>query len=313
MAGIFSVEWLNANMSKAYPFDDTVGGSPEALPSDLLVDGLIISESPNIASAFVSNVFVGDTGWGLGITVTYRESATETVEVIFNKLIYVPFNAQQFTAVDFDNTVDGYHISGSFTIGNADSIANWPADSSLTSESGELSPAIIHALSGDFIRGIQVGDVTLTGEIELVAGDGIELVVDQDTNSIKIVNTKYQLNDSTDLKITGDKELLAAITSQYGTPIRTICGVLPDDGGNIDIKVPTDLDGSTFVSVERVNSDAGTIVLGLDPNPKLYMSDIEVVVDNLAALNDRASILDAGIKSLDSAINRLATQMTRLA
>lgn len=310
MAGILSKEWLNDNLSKAYPLADNTGGSASTLPPSLLVDGVVIAETPGVVSARISSLKVSDTVWSMSLLVTYRNTQQVDTPVNYEDIITVSLDSDKNTVAKFLKSVDGKTISGSFTIGCPDAVADWPAITYFLNSDTGLHPSVIHELTDLFLTGIKVGDTVLTGEIELIAGDGIELSVDENTNGIRITNTKYAVDNTI---IYDDQSLLDAVVARYGAPIRSISGVLPDADGNINIVVPAEYSAvDEYVSIAASNSEAGVLTIALAKDPCLNINDIQVAVDNLDALNERAAKLDAGVKALDSALNRLATQMSRM-
>lgn len=318
MANTYAQEWLNANLSRSYPLADEVGGQANTLPCTLLVDCRLIHDCYDLYDAYISRLEVSEVGWTASLTFTAVQNEGDTpAEYTADRLIAVPYDTERNGKVPFNQSIGttGISIAGSFTIGKATAVDSLPNSNVYTSADTKLSPAVITSISGLCIKAIKVGDELFSGVVELVAGDGIELEtsVDADTKvtTINITNTKYSLPED-NLDITTDEDLAERLVDTYGPPITSINWVSPVDG-NIDIVYPTqstESDGVSFVVVDDIG--AGRLALTLTPDPCVDKEAITTLIGNLSQLNLRADKLDTGIKELDTAINTVATQMTRL-
>lgn len=302
-------EWLDSNRSKAYPLADTTGGEPGTLPPSLLVDACILSDTPDVRDVYISKIEVSDVGWMLSITAYYPGGVAT-----FDRVISVAFSSSKNSeAKNLVSSPNGdLNLAVSFTIGDPAAVRDWPAVNKLSLTNGLLSPSTVHDIAGMFITSIRVGSSVLTGSIELIAGDGIDLTVSENKGTgwqIEIANKKYSVpTDNT--SITSDDSLLTQITSTYGTPVTTINGV-PPSNGNINIATP-ESESSDTQYVVPTSTGTGTISLSLSKNPNVDLSTIENLAENLEQLSLRAIRLDEGVKALDRGLNALATQMTRL-
>lgn len=319
MSNAQSIEWLNANLSRSYPLADEVGGQPNTLPCSLLVDCRLIHDCYALYDAYISLLEVSEVGWTASLTFTaIQNEGDAAAEHTAERLIAVPYDTERNGKVTFNQSIGttGISIAGSFTIGEATAVASLRSANSYTLDDTKLSPAVITSISGLCIKAIKVGDELFSGVVELVAGDGIKLEthVDETTKvtTINITNTKYSLPVQNQ-EITNDDQLVDSLVDRYGIPITSINGVRPNEKGNIDIVYPSESatsDGVSFVVVD--GTGAGRLALTLTPDPCVDKDAINTLIGNLDQLNLRADKLDTGIKELDTAINTIATQMTRL-
>lgn len=302
-----SKEWLNANQAKAYPLKSETGGVAGTLPCDLLTAATILVEDPAIRQIWISGIMVTDLSWSLSLKVATQNNTT----INFPDIVTVSRNSEQYSVAKFTAANGGVCLCGSFTVGNPDAVSKLPSGMSVLSlEQGELDPSTISDISGLVLMGIRVGDTLLTGEIELVAEDGIELVFDETTNKLTIVNTKYSI-PSENLEITSDTELLDQIQSTYGKVITTINGVEPDAAGDIKLVLPTtEADDRIYIAAEPLSD--GALTLSITKDPYVSIKSIETLAQNLEQLSIRAAKIDSSIKEADAAINSISTQMTRL-
>lgn len=318
MADTYAQEWLNANLSRSYPLADEVGGQTNTLPCTLLVDCRLIHDCYDLYDAYISRLEVSEVGWTASLTFTAVQNDGDTpAEYTADRLIAVPYDTERNGKVPFNQSIGttGISIAGSFTIGKATAVDSLPNSNEYTLADTKLSPAVITSISGLCIKAIKVGDELFSGVVELVAGDGIELEtsVDEDTKvtTINITNTKYSLPEANQ-EITDDEGLAERLVAIYGPPITSINGVRPDTNGNIGIVYPkAESDGVSYAIITE-GIGAGRLALTLTPDPCVDKGAITTIIGNLSQLNLRADKLDTGIKELDTAINTVATQMTRL-
>lgn len=309
-------EFLNANASKAYPLDQSTGGAVGTVPGGLFTDAyLLVDGIADIYSTvfYISQLEVTATGFLLSLACEYDNNIYN-----FNRVLYCAFNNDSNSDIRFFSSDQGVSVSGAFTVGNPLLVKDYPPSTIYDAANGRLSPLIIKDVNGLFVTGIVLGGETLTGDVVLNAGDGIEFLVTGNTNSagnitggtITVTNTRYLLNGGT---IHTDSELVSEAIELFGNPVRTVCGVAPDTEGNIAIAVPTTEDTSKYyIKVDQSNATAGTLQLAINRNPCLENTVVENLMTNLEQLNIRASRLDDGVKALDNAINAISIQLTRL-
>lgn len=310
-----SAEWLSANLSKAYPLDDTTGGVPGTLPSSLLTDAFILvsglSEEVSIKSAYISKI--RNTGKSILLSV---DIVTNDSTYSFSDSVDISFDSEDLHTEEFSGTVDGVSVVMALTAGLISTAKNMPAVTDLTEQQGKLFSVLVRKLPRSLVglNSISINGVTLTGDVSIELSDGIE-VEKLDDSSVKLTLTNFDtpLENS---QIVSDDDILSTLISRYGTPIRTINGATPNDEGAFLILSGADVEGEDrykYAHVEASGSgDAGVIRLKLALDPCLELDDIRTLTENLEELNDRAARLDSAQISLDNAIGSVATQLTRL-
>ena len=310
MAHTSSKEWLNTNLSRAFPFAESTGGSSKALPSSFLVNGFLLydcsalGEKVVIDSAFVHCVKCDDQGVRIGITC----KASTNEEYPFDDLLFISYGSERNAGIPFMSESNGVILSGKFIVGDARVMERYSGVYELDSSSGELCPSILHDISGLYVSALKVGDVYLTGEVELISGAGIEFSANEETNTLTITNTKYDIGKST---ITNDEQLLEAAVKDFGTPIKKINGEYPDADGNFSfIGSTSSLAGYDSIIVSETGN--GTVTLELKKDPCVDDDTIDTLSTKLEQLNERCSRINSSQLALDTAVNNLATQLTRI-
>lgn len=296
-----SPEWLDYNMSRAYPLDDSTGGVAGTIPCDAFVDCHLITEGIGDADIYISSI--KSTGTAAVISL----ATTSNIE--FTDCLYIAFSTESRTPIDVYAESGEAFIHGKITTGNVLALSTLPAVSTYTPEQTKLFKGLIIPVDGLFIRGIRVGDTLLTGDIVIEAGDGIFLSVEG--NTIKISAIAYELpEDNKD--ITSDDDIINAVVDSYGTPITSINGVEPDESGDISVVEPAEQDtNSDYAVVESTDAD-GVLLLKLSRDPALAKNTIEALANNYSQLDIRAGTIIESINSLDGALNTLSSQLTRL-
>lgn len=311
MSNLFSMEWLNANLSRAYPLDDSTGGAEGTLPSSLLVDAKILYDSVEIYDAYISHVSITEVGWTLSISCMYRSTDGTEQPAVFNDLVAVPYDTERNGVVKFAGAVDGVAISGSITVGDATAIAHWSPETDLDISNGRLAVPVLVHMDELCVTAIKVGNTVLSGTVELVAGPGISFTVDESTNTLVIENYNYAIPEG-NLDVVDDNSLIDNLVSRYGRPITSINGVAPGNLGDISFLVPVTEAEDTDYHIAVDSAGPGTVSLKLHVDPTVDAGVIDSLSEGLEQLNERASRLDTGIKEVDTAINGVATQLTRL-
>lgn len=309
MAHTSSKEWLNANLSRAFPFAESTGGSSKALPSSFLVNGFLLYDCSALGKTVIDSAFVhcincDDQGVRIGITC----KASTKEEYPFDDLLFISYGSERNASIPFMAESNGVTLSGKFIVGDAQVMERYSGVYELDSSSGELCPSILHDISGLYVSALKVGDVYLTGEVELISGAGIEFSANKETNTLTITNTKYTISGGT---ITSDDELLEAAVEAFGTPIKKINDKSPDADGNFSfVGSDSNIDGQDRIIVSETGN--GTITLELQKDPCVDDDAIDKLSTKLGQLNERCSRINSSQLALDTAVNNLATQLTRI-
>lgn len=145
------------------------------------------------------------------------------------------------------------------------------------------------------------------------------------TNTLKIGVDDYGPTQA-NMIIMDDLQLLREAIAEYGTPIRSINGVYPDENGDLTI-LPDDKTTSSTISVEDgelqlenfyaaiagVNNTAGALRITLSRPIKCDTTEVvERLMTNIAELNKRATILANTITQLDAANSNLASKISEM-
>jgi hypothetical protein len=297
----------------------------------LLYDCDGIGEGVVIDYAWVHSITVTEVGSVLGVSC----KASNNTVYIFDELLFISFGSERNATIKFISETSGLSISGSVIVGDPTAVKGLPNYRDMDEDCGLFSPAVLHDISGLYVTAIKIGDSYLSGEVELVAGDGIEFAIESTSTSshkLTISNTRYTL-DADNTKITDD-ELLEAAIEDFGKPILTINGIAPDAKGNISIVSPepgstvftapasggsTEPESGVCTKVEAGddfiivgNVGAGTITLELKKDPCVEDDTIDELTANVSELNARCARINSSQLTLDNAVNNIATQLTRL-
>lgn len=315
MANLAKAEWLNANTFRAYPLADSTGGVPGTLPSQLLVDMLLLYEGAEIASASVSRIsktlieYSGSPAQytptaafrcSLSLRIIKTDGAVETID----DFVSFDSNTEFGTEIPFVHPLSGLIIKGTVTVGYVSSLVSLPVETEISETGGELHPGVVHQIS--LSSGVESIN-GLTGDITIQAGDGI--VIEVVGNVINISSSGYNIEH--DNSILSDKELLDALQERFGIPITTINGVEPVNG-NMTFGVRTATDGCSNVEVITAQAADGAIYLEMQKDPCIDDANIQKIVENLSNLNARCADVEAGVRLADTGINALAAQLARL-
>lgn len=304
-----SLEWCDYNMSRAYPLDDSTGGSAGTIPCDALIDCRLLTSGLSEAPLYISVI----KNSGTQITLSIAVDGESTV---FTDCVAIGFDCVKGASIDFETYADGDYskfLRGRLIVGNIQSMGSHPTYVEYAPEQTKLFYGIVTPIDGLFITGIRVGDTVLTGDIVLEAGDGINLDVDPITDTIKITADRY-MPPPDNFIITDDNTLKDNIVDTVGTPVTSINGCTPVDG-NISITIPPILDEGEGLSdyVAAITPGApGVLQLKLDKDPQLELDTVKTLAGNLSQLDIRSSKIIDSIDNLDSVLSSVTTQLTRL-
>ena len=313
-----SAEWLSSNLSKAYPLDDTTGGVPGTLPCSLLSDAFIlVSGLPSdvgISSVYLSRV--RNTGKSILISITLITSDGESHTFSDICEISTSSGSADLHSVEFSGSVDNIELCVTLTAGLINTAKNMQAVTDLDERQGKLFSGLVRELPRSLVglNSIAINGITLTGDVSIELSDGIEVEqLDDSSVVLKLTDFDVPIENS---QLESDQDILDTLISRYGTPIRSINGVSPNEEGAFLILSGADSTGDDrykYAHVEASGSDdAGVIRLKLALDPCLELKDIETLTENLEELNERAARLDSAQIALDNAIGSVATQLTRL-
>lgn len=298
--GLLNKEWLNHNSTRRYPFaddadlTDTTGSF--RLPDDFLVElDLPVHAGMNTGPVgfFVQSVSVFASGYG--IVVAYQ-AADLTVKRVATALIPKPEFTRNSTfqlggVGDFADTI------GKVVIGRLDSIdAQPPGFWQFTLATGRLDPDCVRPI----LRGVSSitcvnGDqrsVPLYGDIELVAGNNMQLVPILQTGEDPIIRINAISGEGTvdDCVCEGDEA--------QTTPITSVNGIDPTVSGNINIV------GSDCVQIVAIPN--GLRIVDVCAQPCCGCPELETITRDLERLSSQAAAVDLFVDRLQTAVDAMS-------
>lgn len=342
--GRLHTEWLTANLSRAYPLADATGGMPGTIPCRLLADAFILiygDVKEHETTLYINKVISSSTEVVFYLTGRFGDNYKG-----FGPVATFDKQCDIGTVKSFEISHDGILVSGKLVAGDLHSGDDIPTALDLTETTGALFPGC-YRVAPPGLQGIEVDGIIYTGVVELVAGDGINISVDeQDTHTAIVISVpEYTLPDE-NLVIVDDKTLLREAIEEYGVPVRSLNNFKPDEEGNIDIvadevsitEAQEDVEGlaeteepetpeeedeiKMYLTVKEINSpddpisDAGSGVIQVTIT-KPQECELSEVLDSLLSmtqeLNQRATKLDSAITTIDTAQANLASRLTGLA
>lgn len=305
----FLPEFLNDNAHRAYPFNASVNdnGVPPALILDL---GIIATEElPNNSDStdnnnvtYISKIVTD------GVHIRFYMSALiGGVPVDFGCVATADASASPYSRIELATVVNSsYNIifEGFIVLGDLSLLTKLPPVITLDAAAGRIYTGCIQHMT-QWVAGLNVNGQILSGIVTLEAGPGVDFEVDLTTNTVKI-GCSGAIPPENSI-IIDDTTLLREITNLYGTPISTINSVAVN-GGDWTIST-AEGDG---LSVE-INNDAHSITITNElAEACCGKEDIEYIVNNISALNERVGILQAFHTQLETNLNSLSAQMTKL-
>lgn len=310
-------EWLNSNQHRAYPLDESTAGG--GIPTPLLVDALFLV-SPNIdrTDVYVSRIQKDGTNIHISISWLVKETESTNKTESANKIsVVIPLSTTMGTHVPILYNDEQCAIYGELVIGDVRCVDPLQTITTIDSAHGKFFPGCVHARE-DSLLGIKVDDAIYTGVVTLVAGDGIDIEVDTDSDggtTITISSTPYKVPVDNTI-ITTDQELLDEAIKMYGEPVRTICGTAPDDAGNIVIAAPkSGGDSEQYVTATNAGTGAISLTIANDTTDTTCTDDsamIESIMQNLSNLNNRAGDQHEMLLGLEDAVSNLSLQISRI-
>ena len=310
MAADILLEFLEDNVHRAYPFNTN---STIDFPTSILTDGLFlvagVAEHDN-NELCVSRIIGTDTA--VSIYLSVYSAVDDTVYALDNP-IHIPkvsdnFNKAKCQCVSADNNI---RIDCTVVTGLADAVNAYVGDS------GELKDGALTVYSGcvayvdTLVHRLIVNDVIVTGDLNIVADDGIDItpsIDDAGVATLRISVSDYVPDDN--MEITTDAELLDNVLESIGTPITSINNVYPVDG-NISIQAAN----ADSLSVATIAGADGLLTIDV-PSVVACASDIQAAADAFISsvnnLNARQNELKSFYNSLESALNFINQQLAQL-
>lgn len=292
------LQWYNQNMHRAYPL---VQGTSTRLPDTFITDIRIYTRSASSSDTFyISHIISTGTLLTIFIGIT-RKLQNQTIDM--PQVLYVSNVPTDIDISDgsvtiypiyptstYASTAQYKDIQGSITFGTT-RMYNKPTDISFVSSQCIVDSICIQDDDAQCIDAIIVGDKRLTGQVILQAGVGIDINVDQATNTIRISQSQNMVQDAA-----------ASIRAQLGTPVTSINGRKPNAQGTITLK---GLDCTTIQSIGNaiVLSNPCSKPCCGDQNASDTAAALKVVQQSIAVLNNYYT-------SVSTAVNIMASRLS---
>jgi hypothetical protein len=291
-AGIWNVEWLNANSQRNYPISeeatlkDTTGTF--TIPLDFIVDivwPVQASASINADKFHISNISVF--GNGVTLTIAYDGTAIGSVSIANS-------THQTNQSYFISGTGNFYDSVGKVTIGSISKLITSGGSYNFDIAGGRLEPTVIRPnLKGVSSMLVVNGTETsqnLIGDVEFESGRNIQFTVTQPSGG----NPRIRI-DATGTAA-GQTECDCGNEAANGTPIKTINGVPPDEFGNIQL-VSDD-------ECMLIDNTGEATILFTDQCSKSCCgcAELDAIVNDL-------NLLDAEVNTMDGILSRLDAQV----
>ena len=289
--------FLNENINRLYPFEHN-----NAVPTPLIVDFGIIA-TPNLSSVYIDKIVTD----GVTIQVSLHGIIDEE-DVDLGFVAEAATEEGLFTEIRFQLTIDDPAIvlAGFITFGDMSVATSMPAVTTLDADTGSIYSGCLKHMDG-WLAGIKVNGTVLSGVIELVGGSGVALSVSGNTVTIQCTGATVPPDNNV---ISSDTDIFNDIKASYGVPITIINGVTIADGTNEwNIAVPST---DSPLKVETNAATGSILVSDASASACCGESAIKDIVDNIAALNERAGIIEQAQTQLETNINTVSTQLARM-
>jgi hypothetical protein len=298
--GLWNVEWLAGNESRAWPFADFATrrdktGTFFVVNSFLCELYLPISAGLDVESSRFYLRRLSAYGSGYALSFAYDDGSDDPPTVgtaVIPRSGFAPYTPYTIAGQgDFDETV-GRVVVGSL----ADIDAQPGGDFEFTPEGGALDLDCIRpqirGLSSLVVTSGGVSSGRLYGDIELEAGAGMSIGIVQEGGV-----TRIRLDASAGLGLTTACD---CPEQELGPPIRTLSGISPDDDGNIDL-----VSANTCLHLE--SAGIGTLVLSnLCAQPCCGCEELSALWQQLDHLRDESASLNRFVSRVRSSLDGLS-------
>lgn len=305
-------EYYNENAHRYYPFVNA-----NQVPTGLILDFCLLATTnlPNNATTadtsitYISQLTTDGTQLRVYLSATTSTDGVIDFGCIATADVYTPLvvGGVPGRRSEIAYAANGYVFQGYIITGDLERLLpSMPASIPLDAVTGRLyTNCILHMTK--WMTGIQVGDETLTGLVNLVAGDGIDLTVDQATNTVTVSCVGASVPPENAV-IVSDSKLLENITNTYGYPITRINGVPITSGGDWTIAVRPD--EGLVVTADGLNHNIS--IINQLAQACCSSNDIQTMANNIAALNERVITVQNFLSQIETNVNILSTQLSRL-
>ncbi|HDL85040.1 MAG TPA: hypothetical protein ENH11_01705 [Candidatus Acetothermia bacterium] len=299
-AGIWNVQWLNANSQRNYPLSeeatlvDTSGSFH--LPLSLIVD---LVWPVHATAAVESDKFhlYNVSVFGEGITLTFGYDGTPIGSVSVSQTTHI-INQSYFIS----GIGDFYDSVGKITIGDLTGILSTGGSYNFNVAGGRLEPTVIRpnlkGVTAIIVINGQERSEPLFGDVELAQGRNIEFTV----TDVPGGNPRIRI-DATATDDLNEDCACGNLTSD-APAIRTVNGVYPDDTGNIELVSADDcllIEADGSANIVKFTDQCSKSCCGCD--------ELNAVVTDLNLLNVEISTLSGVSSRLEVAVSAALTNL----
>jgi hypothetical protein len=306
-------EFADANLHRVYPLDDAASGiditSSFTLPTSLITD--IFLCAPDIPSLdktkfYIRNIIVRK--FFIDILLGY-----DGVDEILGTFKNIDTTAPVHSTYDFvpsriqsqDEFAPLFHMTGQIMIGEAAETLRFLGSWLFSYPSTQIIATRI-SLGVLNVQFIQINNRIFTGTIKLREGANVSLDVDTSTlpngDLETVITISATLQQESELQLTNDADVLAALVAQFGTPILTVNGLFPDVSRNFTLLGE---DCTTLTPIGNglsISNPCATPCCDEDPN-------IASILENVSNLNLRYANLINFFNAQQASINDLQNKL----
>jgi hypothetical protein len=274
-------EFSDKNLHRSYPLADASSANDTTgsftLPTSLITDMYLCV--PNIPEVDVTKFYVSYViarRATIEIGISYDDPATPDVLGTFKSILVDAPLQQTYIFTPAGNTVVGvlsalYIMTGQVTIGNpaetSTLLGNWRFDPLET----YISPTRV-AQGLINVQYFAVGDSLFTGIVNLKGGNGVELGVET-SGDVTTITVEVDITDSG--VILSDDDVIDALTTEVGIPIRSINGLLGDAGRDFSIQGEDCTEISPIAAGLSISNPCATPCCPEDPNIASLTESVE--------------------------------------
>lgn len=317
------IEFLDDNAHRCYPFTDV-----NELPTDFIVDlHIVTTDNVRKDGVYLNTVTVGDTT----VQLNFDVSLITGQRVHLSTPVVLPIN-DEFNVEHCIKLIDEVYeviIEGSITVGSyTNLIAQSKARYDLQSSANIFSACVIPVT--EWCTGLVINGKLYTGVVHMVFETGFEVY---NHGEYIIIQAKGLQLPEGNVDIISDDEMQAIAKNNVGTGVTSINGLTGDVLINtgtysIEHQDPTysAVDGeegrpmTDANNLQITSSENAIIISNAKDNPNydinsdssLLNTSIDTLLANASALNDRYQVLDKHNYAVDTAVNLLSNQLSKV-
>jgi hypothetical protein len=311
-------EFLDDNLHRVYPLTDDSGGTDITdsfvLPTSFISD--IFLCAPNlpqidITKFYISNITIRR--FFVDITIGYDDPAVDqpigsfknidTTAPVHSTYQFIPAEIQSE-----DSFAPLYFMTGQIIIGESNELVtllgSWNFDLSDAEHSTFIVPTRVSQGLVN-VQYISINDRLFTGNVRFREGSNINMDVEQETVDGQlqtVITLSASLSAGSTLSLTSDADVLNELIRQFGVPLLTINGMLPDPNRNFN------LFGADCTTVDGLTN--GLVISNPCASPCCDEdSNINNILESISNLNSRYGQLKGFYDAATAAINNVQNKL----